>query len=127
IAHVGKGAIVIVMVELCFLTFVVVRIAVRTITGAAFSAPEVGLGSPLDIISDNEIEPAIFVVVKPSCTGGPSAFIGYTGFSGNVRESSIAVVVVENRAAVAGDVQIGVTVIVVVPDGDTLAVMSGAA
>ena len=124
VAHVGESAVVIVVVELGFLSLVIVGIAVRAIAGAAFAAPEICFRRPFDVIGDNEIEPAVLVVIKPARAGGPSAFIGDAGFGGDVGESSVTVVVVENRAAVAGDVEIGVAVVVVIADGNALAVMS---
>src|SRR5580698_5564474 len=114
----------IIVIELCFLSLVVVRIAIRTIAGAAFATPQIRFRRPLDVIGDNEIQPAILVVVKPSCAGGPSAFIGDTGFCGDIGECSVAVIVVENRTPIASDIEIGVTIIVKIPDGNSLAVMS---
>src|ERR1700730_11115969 len=69
IAHVGKGAITVVMVELGLLPFVVAGMAVGTIARPAFAAPDIILRRPLDIVGDDEIEPTVLVIVKPSCTG----------------------------------------------------------
>src|SRR5271156_2889946 len=69
VAHVSRGAIVVVMVELGSLAFVVTGIAVRAITRSAFSTPEIVLRGPLNVIGDHQVEPPVFVVVKPSRTG----------------------------------------------------------
>ena len=105
VAHVGECSVVIVVVELGFLPFVVARIAVRAVARPALAAPQIILRRPLDIVGDHQVQPAIFVVVKPSCAGRPSAFIGDAGFRGDIGERSIAVIVVKNRAAVSGHIQ----------------------
>src|SRR5713101_3531987 len=101
--------------------------AVGTIAGAMLAAVEIILGRPLDVVGDHEIEPAVFVVVKPSCAGGPAALVGDTGLGGDIGEGAIAIVVVENGAAVAGDVDVRVAIVVEVTDGHALAVMPFAA
>ena len=115
------------MVELGLLPFVVPRMTVGTVTGTVFATPKISFRLPLDVIADHQVQPAVLVVVKPSCTRGPSAFVGNAGRGGNVGERAIAVIVVENGTAVAGHVKIRVAVIVEVPDGNALAVMSGSA
>src|SRR5712664_2136484 len=72
--------------------------AVRTVAGAMFATVKIILGGPLDVIGDHQIEPAIFVVVKPSSTGGPSAFISDAGSCGDISEGAVAVVVVQGGA-----------------------------
>src|SRR5439155_26663632 len=52
------------------------------------------------------------------------AFVDDTGFGSDVGKCSVAVVVIKDCAAVAGDVQIGIAVIVVVADGDSLTVVA---
>ena len=127
IAHIGKRSVVIVVIQLGFLPFVIARIAVRAVTRPAFAAPQIVLRSPVDIVGDQKIEPAVFVVVKPSRAGRPFAFICDARFCGDVGERSIAIIVIENGAAIAGHVKIRVAVVVVVSDGDALPVVSRAA
>src|SRR5258705_1680924 len=112
------------MVELRFLAFVISRMAVGTIAGTVFAAIDIIFWRPLDVIGDDEIEPAIFVVVKPSGAGGPATFIGDSGFGGDVGERAVAIVAIEDAAAVSGHVDVREAVIVEVTDGDALAVMS---
>ncbi len=100
---------------------------VGTVAGAVFAAPNIIFRAPLNVIRDYEIEPAVFIVVKPSGAGGPAAFVGDASLCGRVGKGAVAVVVIKDGAAVAGDVEIGVAVVVVVADGDALAVMSFAA
>src|SRR5258708_38055794 len=101
--------------------------AVRTVAGAMFATVKIILGRPLDVIGDYQIEPAIFVVVKPSRTGGPSVFISDAGSCGDIGEGAVAAVVVEDGAPVASDVDVRVAVVVLVTDGHALAVMRLAA
>src|SRR5271154_4122444 len=124
LTHVGKRAIVIVVVQLGFLSFVVSRIAVGPVAWALFAAPQIIFGRPFNIVGHHQIEPPVFVVVKPARAGGPPALIGDTRLGGDIAESSVAVVVIQNRAAVASHVEIGVAVIVVIPDRHSLPVVS---
>ena len=102
VAHVGEGSVVIIVVELGLLPFVVAGMAVGAIAGPVLAAPEIVLGRPLDVVGDQQVEPAVLVVIEPSGAGGPSAFVRDAGFGGDVGESSVAVVVIEDGAAVAG-------------------------
>src|SRR6267378_2946999 len=76
--------------------------AVRPIAWPMLAAPEIILWRPLDVVGDDQVEPAILVVIKPSSAGRPSAFVGDAGLRRHVGESSIAVVVVEGGAQGAG-------------------------
>src|SRR5206468_9618293 len=69
IADVAESAVVIVMVELNFLTFVISRMAVRAVAWAMLTAPEIIFGRPFDVVGDHEIEIAILVVVDPRSAG----------------------------------------------------------
>src|SRR6267154_4911655 len=112
------------MVELGFLPFVIPWMAVRAITRAMFAAPDIIFRRPFDVVGDEQIQPAILVVVEPSGTGRPSAQVGDSGFFGDVGKGPIAIVVIKDGAAVTRDVNIWEAVVVVVADGNTLAVMS---
>src|SRR6266478_4039789 len=72
--------------------------AVGTVAGAMFAAPNIIFRRPFDVIGDDQIEPAILVVVEPTCAGGPSAFVGYPRFFGDVSKCAVAVVVVQRGA-----------------------------
>src|SRR6266550_4447280 len=61
---------------------------------------------------------------NPAGARGPLAFVGDTGFESDVGKRSIAIVVIKDCAAVAGDVQIRIAVIVVVADGDSLTIVA---
>src|SRR5437899_9623321 len=75
VTYVSEGAVVIIVIERGLLAFVVAGIAVGAVAGTTFATPQIRLRSPLDVIGYHEIEPTILVVVKPSCAGGPLAFI----------------------------------------------------
>ena len=127
VAHVGESAVMIVVIELDLLAFVISGMTVGAVAGAPLAAPDIVLRRPLDVVGDDQIEPAIFVVIEPSGAGGPSAFVGDAGFGGDIGEGSVAVVVIENGAAVAGDVEIGIAVVIEIADRNALAVVSFAA
>src|SRR5215472_16466883 len=116
LADISEGAIVVVVVKPGFLTTVVSRMTIRAVPLTVFSTPNVRFRRPLDVVSHNQIEPAILVVIEPSCAGGPSALIGHTGLCGYIGKGAIAIVQVENGSAVAGYVEVRVTVIVEVAD-----------
>src|SRR5947209_20602523 len=100
------------MVELGLLPFVVPRMTVGTVTGTVFATPKIIFRLPLDVIADHQVQPAVLVVVKPSCTRGPSAFVGNAGRGGDVGERAIAVIEVEKSTTVASNVKVRCTVIV---------------
>src|SRR6266853_5864383 len=123
VTDVGKRAVMIVVVELGFLPFVIPWMAVRAITHAMFAAPNIIFRRPFDVVGDEQIQPAVFVVVKPSGAGGPTAQVGNGGFFGDVSKGAVAIVVVKDGAAVTRDVNVWEAVVVVVADGNTLAVI----
>ena len=98
--HIGKGSVAVVVKELVGLAFVIQRprIIVRRIKGAIF-------GIELHIAADEQIDAAILVVVEPRGTDRPAIHID-AGLLGHIGEVAVAVVVIENRLAVAGNQQI---------------------
>ena len=114
----------IVVVELDALAFVVAGMAVGAVARAALAAPDIIFRSPVDVVGDHQIEPAVFVVIEPSRASGPAAFVGDACLCGDVSKSAIAVVVIKNGVSIAGDVEIREPVIVKIADGDSLAVMA---
>ena len=107
-ADIGEGAVTVVVVELVGLALVIQRsrIVVRRVVGAVF-------GIELDVAAHEEIDAAVLVVVEPRGTDGPAVHLD-AGLRGRVGEVAVAVVVIENGLAVAGDQQIDEAVIVVV-------------
>src|SRR5260370_2426165 len=98
--------------------------AVRAITRAMLAAPDIIFRRPFDVVGDKQIQPAIFVIVKPSGAGGPSTFVGHGGLFGDVSKGAVAIVVIKDGSAVTRDVNVWEAVVVVVAHGNTLAVMS---
>ena len=127
IAHIGKSSVVIVVIELDVLALVVAGMAIGAIARPALATPNVVLRTPVDVVGHDQIEPAIFVVIEPSGARGPSAFVGDSSLRGDVGERSVSVVVIKNGAAIAGDVQIRIAVIVEVTDRHSLTVVTFAA
>src|SRR4051812_18458214 len=97
---------------------------VRPITRTLFSAPLIGFRSPFNVVGHQQVEPAIFVVIKPTRTGRPSTVVGDCSFCSDVSESPIAVVVIKNGRAIASHIQVGIPIVVEVSDRDALTVMS---
>src|SRR5438132_13150222 len=102
----------IVMVKLRLLAFVVAGMAIGAVTRPMFTAPEVVFWCPLDVIRDDQVEPPVLIVVKPSCAGGPHSFVCHPRLDGNIGEPSLAIVVVQDSAAVARDIYIRIPVVV---------------
>src|SRR5450432_2859419 len=115
------------MIELGLLPLVIAGIAIRAIAGPPLAAPQIIFGSPLDVIGDQQVEITVFVVIEPSGAGGPSTFIGDSGLGGDIGKRAVAIVVIQNRAAVAGDIQVGVAVVIEIADRDALPVVTRAA
>ena len=96
--------------------------AVGAVARPVLAAPEVVFRRPLDIVRDHEVEPAVFVVVEPAGAGGPLASVGHARPGRDVGKSPVAIVVIKDRAAVTGDVQIRVAVVVEIAHGHPLPV-----
>ena len=97
---------------------------VRAVTGAMLSAPNIVLGIPFDVVGDDEIEPAILVVVEPTGTGGPPTLIRDSSLGRYVSKSSTSIVVVKNGTAVTGHIHIRKSVIVEIPDCHALSIVA---
>ncbi len=69
IAYVREGPVVVIAVKLGLLALVISRMTVGTISGLALSAPDVGFRSPFNVVRYEQVEPPVFVVIKPACTG----------------------------------------------------------
>src|SRR5258706_1765502 len=81
------------------------------------------VGIPFHVSSDEEIEMAVIIEIEKARGDRPAAG-RYSSFLGHIRESAVAIVVVQDILAVAGDVEIGETVIVIVAHGDAHAVVA---
>ena len=68
----------------------------------------------LEVVRDEEVEPAVAVVVEEGRAAAPEPVVD-TGPRGHVAETAAALVVVEDAAAVGGDVHVRPAVVVVVP------------
>src|SRR6266576_5294039 len=124
IAHVGEGSVVIVVKELDALPLVVSRMAVGAISRSPFAAPEIILGTPLNVVRHDQIKPPVFVVIEPPRAGRPSSLISNTSLCRNVGESAVPIVVVKDPAPVSRDVKIGIAVVVKVANSNALAVVT---
>src|SRR5213078_3649371 len=82
-----------------------VGMAIGAIAGLVLSAVNVGSVVPLDIAADDQIEPAIAIVIDETSTRA-SATATHTSFRGDIGEGPIAIVVIENIAAEIGHQQI---------------------
>src|SRR5579872_6561368 len=122
--HVRKSPVVVVAIKLDVLALVVSGMTVGAISGAPFAAPQVVFGRPLNVVRDNKVEPAVLVVIEPPGAGGPSSFVGNAGLRSDVGESAVSIIVVENRAAITGDVQIRIAIVVEVTYGNTLTIVT---
>src|SRR5882762_5784323 len=89
-----------------------VGMAVCAVAGLVLSAVNVGTIVPLDVTADDQIEPPIAIVIDETSTRAP-ATAAHTSFRGDISESPIAVVVVEDIAAKIGHQQINIAVIVI--------------
>ena len=93
------------------------RNAVELAAQFVVAAGEVAVGAVVHEAADEEIEPAVVVEIEPDGAGGPVAFedLGAeAGLFADIGEGAVAVVVIENRAAVGGDEDVGEAVVVVV-------------
>src|SRR5690348_5890342 len=93
--------------------------AIAAHAGRVIAAPEILFRLPGDVIRDQEIESSVVVVVEPRGARSPPSEVFNSGAPGHIGERAVAVVAVENAAAVAEDEKIGKAVVVVIADGDS--------
>ena len=108
VGYIRKCAVTVVVVELVGLSLVIQRsrIVVSSVVGAVF-------GIELDVPAYEQIDAAVLVVVEPRGTDGPAVHLD-AGLRGHVGEVAVAVVVIEDGLAIAGDQQIDETIVVVI-------------
>src|SRR5882757_7212350 len=90
--------------------------AISAIAFAVFSAPDVA-EVPLEIAQHHHVEEPVVVQIDPGGAGRPSS-ADDPSFLGHVAERSFTVVVIQLISAVARNIKIVVTVVVVITDGD---------
>src|SRR5205085_2816030 len=100
---------------------IVVRMAVGAVTGLLLAAAAVGGERPGHVARDEQVEQAVVVVVEEAGAGAPAAAANARPLR-HVRKGAVAVVAIQRVAAIARQVQVGVTVVVVVGGGDAHAV-----
>src|SRR6516225_10014213 len=101
--------------------------AVGSVARPVLTAPYVVLGIPLNVVADQEVKVAVLIVVKPPGAGGPPSFITNTRLLSDIGKSTVAIVVVQDGAAVSGHVKIRIAVVVIVADRYTLPVETSGA
>ena len=122
-AHVLEGAVAAVPEQPVRLRGVVLRAAVVGDAGGA----EAGLPGPgpiVDVGRDEEVEPAVAVVVHEEGARGPARVAAARG-GGDVFERAVRAVAPELVGPVVGQVEVRPPVVVVVPHGHALAVARG--
>src|SRR5215510_4255172 len=118
LSNIGEGAAAVVMVKRRLLPAKFIRVAVSTVPRLLVAAPDVIIRRPGHVICDREIEFTVPVIIEPRGARRPFAFVRNAGPLGNIREGSVAVVMVEDRTVVTEYHQIWVAVIVVISNGD---------
>src|SRR6516165_5649465 len=89
-----------------------IRVAIAAIAFPVFAAPQI-VPVPLDVAVYNQVEPAVIVQIYPGGGSGPSA-PAHASLLGHVGKTAIPVVVIETIAAISGDVEVFVTVVVII-------------
>ena len=110
--NIGKRAVAIVVKQAVGIAFVIER-AGECLRGVV-RLP--GVGIELQIIADEQVQAAIAVVIEKCGAHAKVIVLHASGFS-DVRESAIAVVVIENRGVPVGDIDVVVAVVVVIAHG----------
>jgi hypothetical protein len=123
---VGERSVAVIAIEAVMQRQVEVGMAVGS--QALFeSAVRIFVDFPMAVVHDEQVEQPVVVVVEPARADGPhllSMGMGAadTGFGGDVGEGSVAVIAKELVARDVGDEDVGVSIVVEVPDGHSHAV-----
>ena len=112
VGDVGERAVAIVVKQAVGVALVVER------AGEGFGGEELalGVGIKLQVVAHEKIELAVAVVVNPGRAGAEVRIL-HARLGRHVRKGPVAVVVVEDRGAPVGDVDVLVAVVVVVAHG----------
>src|SRR5262249_34594680 len=121
--HVRKGSVAVVLIQNIGHAFVVIRMTIRPIARSVFSADAVGLEAPIEIASHEKIKLAIVIVVKKSCACAPTARANSRLLS-HISEGAIAIVVIQDIAAISGDINILKAVVVIISNRNSHAVIA---
>src|SRR5580658_5935983 len=78
---------------------------------------------PEHVTRDEKIEMAVVIVIEEAGRAAPASG-RYARFGRYIRESPVAIIVIERIFSVVGDVEVGIAVIVVIADGHSHAVIS---
>src|ERR1700693_4182089 len=90
----------------------------RAIRGPFGSARLAFLHAPIEVACNKQIQSAIVVAIEESCGSRPTAR-GDASLRGDIRKSTVAIVVIQNIFSEVRHVDIGKTIIVVIPDRDS--------
>jgi hypothetical protein len=113
---IGKSTVAVVVIEEAAGGLEHARNAIILAAQLVVAAREVMLGPVIDEAAHEQIQAPVVIVVEPDRAGGPSGG-RQAGLFGDVGELSVAVIVIQDRAAVRGDKQVGKTVVVIVAHG----------
>ena len=72
----------------------------------------------VDEATNEQVEPSIIVVVEPNCARRPPRG-GNTGLGGNIGKGPVAVIVIQQSAAISRDEQVRKAVVVIIANRDT--------
>src|SRR6266480_3259947 len=111
-AEVGEGAVTVVMKE---------PVGHGLVDGGAWLPPTSNGFVELCELQNEKIEAAVVVVIEPDGARAPAGS-GDSGFGGDIGESAITIVVVENTLSVLREVKVRKAIVVVIADGYTHAV-----
>ena len=120
--YVGERAVAVVAIEDVGQSLEVVGVTVSAIPRLGFPTVSIGTKGPVHVARDEEVEPAVVVVVQESGAGAPLSR-SHSGDFRHVDERAVPVVTIERVSAVVGDVDVCEAVVVVVADRDAHAVV----
>ena len=105
-ADIGESAVAVVVIERWRLAVEIVGMAIAAHARAAVATIEVALRRPVDVVGDDEIESAVIVVIEPRGARCPPSRVLHACLRGHIGEGAVAIVVIEDAAAVAEDEQV---------------------
>src|SRR5579875_870823 len=117
----------VVVVQFDSLAAVIIRMAIGAVARPMLAAIEIILRRPFNVVAHHQVKVAVLVIIKPCRAGGPSPFIGYARFGGDIGKRAVAIVMLKDGAAIAGDVKIRIAIVIVIAYGATLPVEALAA
>src|ERR1700691_2200407 len=95
----------------------------RRAVGGSFGAARFAfLDAPIEIAGNEQIQPAVVIVIEKSRGNRPTAR-GDASLRGDIGKSAVAIVVIQNIFSEVGHVDVGKAVIVVIPDCDSHSVV----